>query len=154
MTVTPPEADPDSILLTTKTSLGLEAAYTPFDGEIIIHINSVLANLNQLGIGPDGGMIVTGTDETWTDFLLRADELVSDPRLNHVKSYMFLRLKMLFDPPSTGYTVSAIEKMIQEAEWRIMVAQDDVIHPRTLPETVVYDEGASIEEVVLDGGSP
>jgi hypothetical protein len=132
----------------------LPADYTPFDGEILIHINSVLANLNQLGIGPEGGMFITGVDETWSDFLVRVDELVPDPRLNHVKSYMTLRLKMIFDPPSVGYLVTSYEKMITEAEWRIMVAQDDVIHPRTLPTTVVYDEDASIEEVILDGGAP
>lgn len=153
MTVTPPEPDPDSILLTTKTSLGLEAAYTPFDGELIIHINSVLANLNQLGIGPDGGMFITGMDETWSDFLVRVDELVPDPRLNHVKTYMTLKLRMVFDPPSTGYVVTSYEKMIQEAEWRIMVAQDDVIHPRTIPTEVVEDD-VFVDEVVLDGGAP
>lgn len=153
MTVTPPDPDPDSILLTAKRSLGLEADYAPFDGELIIHINSVLANLNQLGIGPEGGMFITGVDETWSDFLVRVDELMPDPRLNHVKSYMQLRLKMLFDPPSTGYVVTSYEKMIQEAEWRIMVAQDDVIHPRTIPTEVVTDD-VFVDEVVLDGGAP
>lgn len=154
MTETPPEPDQDSILLTTKRSLGLEPDYTPYDGEIIIHINSVLANLNQLGIGPAGGLAITGTDETWDDFLVRVDELVADPRLNHCKSYMYMRVKMLFDPPGTGYVLTAYEKMIQEAEWRIMVAQDDIIHP--LPPPVIsepYDIGG-YEEIILDGGAP
>lgn len=153
MTEPPVETDPDSILLTTKRSLGLEADYSPFDGEIIIHINSVLATLNQLGIGPAGGMLVTGTDETWTDFLVRVSETIADPRLNHVKSYMHMRVKMLFDPPNVGYVLTAYEKMIQEAEWRIMVAQDDIINPLPPPDTTT-DPYTWYEEVVFDGGAP
>jgi hypothetical protein len=99
MTVTPPEIPAGSILQTTKTSLGLAADYTPYDAEIVIAINSVLANLHQLGIGPDGGMSIDGYAQTWDDFLVRVDELVGDPRLNHVKSYMHMKVRMLFDPP-------------------------------------------------------
>jgi hypothetical protein len=153
MTTTPPEPPAGSILQTTKTSLGLAFDYTPYDNEIIIAINSVLANLNQLGIGPDGGMSIDGYDQTWDDFLVRVDETVADPRLAHCKSYMHLKVKMLFDPPSVGYLVDANAKMIEEAEWRIMVAQDDVIHPLPPPPPRVipwYED----EDVVLDGGGP
>lgn len=153
MTVTPPEYVPDSILQSTKKALGLTLDYTPFDAELVIHINSVLANLNQLGIGPDGGMLIEDETPTWSDFLRRVDEVVPDPRLNHVKSYVYMRVRMLFDPPSVGYLVTSYEKMILEAEWRIMVAQDDVIHPRApAPPPIIpwYVE----QEVVLDGGDP
>jgi hypothetical protein len=152
MTVTPPEIPAGSILQTTKTSLGLAADYTPYDAEIVIAINSVLANLHQLGIGPDGGMSIDGYAQTWDDFLVRVDELVGDPRLNHVKSYMHMKVRMLFDPPSVGYLVDAYNKMIQEAEWRIMVAQDDIINP--LPPPPPPLNPLEIDEVVLDGGAP
>lgn len=113
---------PNSILNDTKKALGLDPEYTPFDAEIIMHINSVLANLNQLGVGPETGLSIVGVNDGW-------DELISDEkRLNNVKSYMYLKVRMLFDPPSVGYVLTSMEKMIEEAEWRIMVAQDDIIH--------------------------
>jgi len=159
MTETPPEPNPDSILLTTKRTLGLDPDYTPYDGEIIVHINSVLANLNQLGLGPVGGMVIDGADATWTDFLVREEQTVPDPRLNHAKSYMHMRVKMLFDPPSVGYVLTAYEKMIQEAEWRLMVAQDDIINPLPPPEITNPDDLdedflADQHVIVLDGGAP
>lgn len=122
---------PNSILEETKQALGLAPDYTPFDAEIIMHINSVLANANQLGIGPDAGLLVVNSSDTW-------DELIgTELRLNHVKSWMFLKVKMLFDPPAVGYVLTAMEKMITEAEWRIMVAQDDIIHPAPPPVVVI-----------------
>lgn len=153
MSGTPPEIPTGSILQTTKTSLGLTDDYTPFDSEILIAINSVLANLNQLGVGPDGGMSIDGYTQTWDNFLIRVDETVADPRLSHVLSYMHLRVRMLFDPPGVGYLITAYEKMIAEAEWRIMVAQDDVIHPLPpAPPPIIpwYVD----EDIVLDGGAP
>lgn len=150
MTVTPPEVPDGSILQTTKTSLGLAVDYTPFDAELIVHINSVLATLTQLGIGPSGGMSITGYSETWDAFMLRTDELVADPRLNAVKSYMYLRVRMLFDPPSVGYVVTAMEKQIEQLEWRIMVAQDDIINP--LPPVITDVTDIFGEDVILDGG--
>jgi hypothetical protein len=118
-----------SILDDTKAALGLASDYTPFDAEIIMHINSVLANLNQLGIGSDAGMEIVNKNNTW------AELIGEENRLNHVKSYMYLKVKMLFDPPNTGYVLTAMEKQIDQAEWRITVAQDDIIHP--LPPAVV-----------------
>lgn len=114
---------PGSILVETKAALGLAADYTPFDPEIIMHINSVLSDLNQLGIGPEAGFEITDDSQTWTDFL--ADEL----RLNNVKSYVQLSVKMKFDPPSVGYVLTAMEKQLEKAEWRINVAREEITYP-------------------------
>jgi len=108
-----------SILDSVKKSLNLAADYTPFDEDIIMHINSVLSTLWQLGVGPTDGFMITDKETTWDTFL------GSDPRLNHVKTYMFLRVKLLFDPPNTGFTTAAIERQIEQLEWRLNVQRED-----------------------------
>ena len=146
MTVTPTEPVPNSILDTTKKALGLDADYTPFDPEIIMHINSVLADLNQLGLGPSAGFMIEDRAATWDQFLaptlppVDPPVAAGDPRFNNVKSYAFLKVKMLFDPPNTGYVLTAMEKLIEQAEWRINVAREDIVNPpppKVLP--VPYD---------------
>jgi hypothetical protein len=139
MTETPPEPVPNSILGTTKKALGLAEDYTPFDPELIMHINSVLADLNQLGIGPGLGFMIEDGTATWDQFLgptvppaTVVDPPVppvADPRFNSVKSYMFLKVRMLFDPPGVGYVLTAMEKLIEQAEWRINVAREDIVNP-------------------------
>ena len=105
MTVTPPEAPANSILAETKKALGLAPEYAPFDADILMHINSVFADLHQLGVGPTDGFSIVNAQDTW-------DELIgTDKRLNNVKSYVFLRVKMLFDTPTTGYVLTAREKI-------------------------------------------
>lgn len=121
----------NSILDDTKKALGLAWDYAAFDSEIIMHINSVLADLNQLGVGPADGLIIVNSSDTW-------DELIaSEKRLNHVKSYIHLRVKMLWDPPTVGYVLTSMEKMIEKAEWRVMVAQDEILNPTVV--TTVSD---------------
>lgn len=119
-----------SILTDTKKALGLADDYTVFDQEIIMFINSVMSDLNQLGVGPPAGYAIANNTDTWDELL--ADEL----KLNSVQSYMFLRVKMLFDPPTVGYVLTAMEKMIDEAVWRITVGQDEIVHPPPPPVVV------------------
>lgn len=137
MTVTPPETDPNgSILTTVKQALGLAADYTAFDNELIMHINSVLADLNQLGFGPDGGFEIEDATKNWSDFLVvdfTAETLAPEPRYNAVKSYMYLRVRMLFDPPTVGYQIDAMQKLLDRAEWRINIAREDIVHPAPPP---------------------
>lgn len=121
----------DSILHDTKDALGYAFDYGPFDAEIILHINSVLADLNQLGIGPLEGFSIVDADQTWSDFM--ADE----KRLNNVKSYVYLAVGMLHDPPNTGYVLDARTKQLEKAEWRINVAREEIDHPYVAP---VVDE--------------
>lgn len=105
--------DKASILLSVKKMLGITEDYEQFDVDIIIHINSVLMVLNQLGVGPDEGFAITGPQEVWTDFMGDATDLEA------VKSYVYMKVKMLFDPPMTSSMADAMNRLISELEWRI-----------------------------------
>lgn len=111
-------AVPNSILHTTKKLLGLEYDYTRFDTDIIIHINSAFAQLAQLGAGPEEGFEIEDETALWSDFL------GGNKLLNQIKSYMYLKVRMLFDPPTTSFDLAAKKEQITEWEWRINVAAD------------------------------
>lgn len=108
----------DSILDTTKKSLGLGPEYDVFDPDIIMHINTVFVTLNQLGIGPPEGFMIEDDEATWNTFL------GDDVRLNSVKTYMSLSVRMLFDPPATSFLMASYEKQIQQIEWRLSIHHD------------------------------
>lgn len=103
-----------SILLTTKKMLGIAEEYHAFDLDIIIHINSVFLNLNQLGIGPIAPFQITGVDETWSDF-------VDVSKIPGVQTYVYLKTRLLFDPPTNSFLVDNMQKQIAELEWRMNV---------------------------------
>lgn len=113
-------ATTDSILLTVKSKLGLEAEYTPFDAEIILDINTVLAKLTQAGIGPRAGFEITDDTQTWEDFV------GTDPRLNMVKTYTALDVRMLFDPPQSSAAMENMKAQIQEYIYRLNVHEEIV----------------------------
>lgn len=102
-----------SILKSTKKILGIDAEYTAFDLDILTHINSAFSVLNQLGIGPANGFMIEDDQITWDAFF------GTDPRLNLIKTYVYLKVRMLFDPPNTSYLIDAQNKQIQEYEWRL-----------------------------------
>lgn len=106
----------ESILNSIKKLLGITAEYEHFDPDITMHINSVFVILNQLGVGPDTPFSITGDSETW-------DQFIDEAKLNMVKSYMYLKVRLLFDPP-TGSVQDAIKNQIAELEWRLNVAVD------------------------------
>ena len=109
----------DSILDSTKKLLNIQPDNTVFDTDILMHINSVFATLNQLGLGPDEGYFIEDNSATWTDYLH------DDPRLNDVRLYTYLRTKILFDPPSGSYhLVISMEERIKEIEWRLNVKRE------------------------------
>lgn len=111
----------ESILNSIKKLLGIDAAYPHFDADIIMHINSVFSILTQLGVGPSNGFSITGPDEKWSDFI--------SENQNHfalVKSYMHLKVKLLFDPPLGSAVIESINRQISEFEWRLFVAADPV----------------------------
>jgi hypothetical protein len=108
-----------SILISTKKVLGIAEDYDAFDLDIITHINSAFSTLTQLGVGPAAGFMIQDTTETWSDFI--GDDL----QYNAVKSYVFLKTRQLFDPPSTSYLISAVEKQIQELEWRLNTHREE-----------------------------
>lgn len=117
-----------SILTSTKNTLGVEEDYTAFDPQIIMHINSVFSTLQQLGIGPEAGFQIEDADAAWSDFL------GTDLRLNAVKTYMYLRVRLLFDPPSTPHAITAFEKQIEQAEWRLNVHREYEVSKTTSAE--------------------
>ena len=92
-----------SILKSTKKILGVGEADTSFDVDIAFHINSVLSILNQVGIGPADGYMIEDDTATWDAFI------GTDPRLNLVKTYLYLKVRLLFDPPGTSYAINAME---------------------------------------------
>lgn len=106
-----------SILNDVKHQLGHLPEQTAFDTDIIIGINSVFSTLTQLGVGPVEGYMITGADNQWNEF-------TDDARLNSIKSYIFLKVKLMFDPPGTGFVVASMERQIQELEYRINVVVD------------------------------
>ena len=124
-----------SILDSTKKTLGLSPDYDVFDPDIIMHINTVFSFLQQLGVGPTEGFMIEDASTTW-------DEFISDTRLNSIKSYIFLRVKLLFDPPQTSFVLSAMKEQIQELEWRINVHRE------------MYNDPTIIDSDIIDGGSP
>lgn len=111
----------ESILESVKGTLGIPEMYQHFDQQILFHLNSVLAILPQLGVGPKEGFVVCNDLETWRDLI--GD--VTDPnRFLYVKSYVCLRVRLLFDPPTSSGGVEAMERQMRELEWRITVTHD------------------------------
>lgn len=110
----------DSILTSIKKLLGITAEYTQFDTDLIIHINSVFSILTQLGVGPSTGFSIHDEYSVWTDFL------PEDPRLEMVKTYVYLKVRLMFDPPDRSAVADAMKRQIDELEFRLNVAADQV----------------------------
>lgn len=106
-----------SILDDIKHMLGILPEETAFDVDIINFINGAFGTLTQLGVGPVVGFQITNKDNQWAEFY-------TDPRLSAVRTYIFLRTKIAFDPPTTGFTQQAYERQIQELEFRLNVVAD------------------------------
>lgn len=107
-----------SILTSIKKLLGIAEDYSEFDEDIITHINTVFLNLTQLGVGPKEGFSIEDDTTEW-------DEFINDnAQLQAVKSYMYLKVKLLFDPPLSSSVIESMNRMIAELEWRLNVAVD------------------------------
>ena len=107
-----------SILTSIKKLLGVAEDYTEFDEDIITHINSVFLNLTQLGVGPEEGFMIKDDTAVWEDFI---DD---SAKLQAIKTYMYLKVKLLFDPPLSSSVTESFTRMIAELEWRLNVAVD------------------------------
>ncbi|MCM1524019.1 MAG: hypothetical protein NC120_06135 [Ruminococcus sp.] len=107
----------DSILVSVKKLLGIGEEYEHFDPDIIMHINSVILSLNQLGVGKEG-FTVTGKNDTWSEFL-------GDGSIEAVKSYVSLKVRTMFDPPVSSAVSEAVNANIRELEWRICLAAEN-----------------------------
>lgn len=109
-----------SILATIKKMLGYDDDYTPFDTDIIVPINSALMTLTQLGVGPKEGFSISGYDAKWSDFI------TNETKLEGVKTYVYLKTKMIFDPPTNSYLMDAMKENAQELEFRLNVQAESV----------------------------
>lgn len=112
-----------SILSSIKQVVGIEADDTAFDTDILMHTNTAFFTLNQLGIGPESGFMIYDSSTVWADYL------GADLNLNAVKTYIFLRVRTLFDPPSTSFHQESINKQITELEWRLNTEREYRAHP-------------------------
>lgn len=108
--------DNESILTSIKKNIGYDEAYEEYDKDLIMHINSVFSILNQLGAGPKEGFYISDKSKKWSDY-------IDDPyKLQFIKSYVYLKVKMIFDPPTSSSVIESFNKMISEYEWRITEA--------------------------------
>lgn len=110
----------ESILTSTKKMLGIAEEYDYFDKDIIIHINSVFLNLAQIGVGPEEGFLIEDDTSEWTDFIGDVAQLQA------VKSYMYLKVRLLFDPPLNSAVLESMNRMIAEYEWRLRLAAENL----------------------------
>ena len=108
----------DSILTSIKKLLGITEEYEHFDQDIIIHINTALMILTQLGVGPSEGFFIKDKYALWSDFIPDVKTLEA------VKSYIYLKVRMLFDPPTSSSLMNAMEQNMKEIEWRLNVASE------------------------------
>lgn len=108
----------ESILTSIKKMIGITEDDTHFDSEIIIHINTAFVVLTQLGAGPPEGFTIQDKNSVWSDFL------ADNKRLEFVKSFVYLKVKLIFDPPLSSAVIESINRTVEELEWRIMVEID------------------------------
>jgi len=110
-----------SILNSIKKLLGIEPGDTSFDEELIMDINSALTIVNQLDIGPPGGFSIEDESAEWTDLLGERDDIAL------IKSYVYLKVRLMFDPPQNSFLVKSIEDQCKEFEWRLNVQVETVL---------------------------
>lgn len=127
----------DSILDSVKKSLGIPAEVTDFDPDVILFTNSAFSTLNQLGLGPVEGFEIEDAAAVWDTFTL------GDPRINSVKEYVYISVRLVFDPPQQGPLLQAYQNKLNELTWRLNVVR----------EGTVYGQGAILDGVI-DGGTP
>ena len=110
----------DSILLSVKKMIGIPNDYDVFDTDIILHINTVFDSLNQMGVGPEEGFSISDSSTEWSEFL------TFGKNSEMVKTYMYLKVRMLFDPPSNGTLSTVLSEQIKEYEWRLLIFADQL----------------------------
>jgi hypothetical protein len=115
--------NPQSILDCVKKALGIDPDYAAFDLDIVMHTNTAFSVLTQLGVGPVEGFAIEDDTELWSSY--SADLVL----LAGVKSYIYLKVRLLFDPPATSFTIAAMENLVKEMEWRLNVAAEAINKP-------------------------
>lgn len=133
-------ANPESILDTIKQALGIADDYTAFDLEVTIFINSAIGNLQQMGVGASTGFAIADRTTLWSQFVTQLSYL------GMVKSYIYMAVRLAFDPPATSFGLDAVTKQLEQLAWRICVAVEAVSPPS---DPFAVEE---ILEYVPDGG--
>lgn len=110
----------DSILTSIKKLLGITEDCTDFDIDIIMHINSVFSVLTQLGVGPSKGFSIDDKATTWDEYM------PDNPKFNMIKTYVYQKVRLAFDPPSNSTVLASTERMVQELEFRLKVEAESV----------------------------
>ena len=111
----------DSILATVKKMLGIDEAYLPFDTDIILFINSALMTLHQRGVGPDEGLSISDYTTTWSE-LLKDNGVM----LRATQEYVYMKVKMVFDPPGNSFVMTAMQERCKEIEQRLVMQAESV----------------------------
>ena len=109
----------ESILISIKKLLGIAADYTQFDADIIMHINTVFMVLNQLGVGPKDGFIIEDDLAVWEDFIQ------GRKKIEATKTFVYLKVRLLFDPPASSAAIESINRQASEYEWRLNVMAEE-----------------------------
>lgn len=109
----------ESILDSIKAMLGIDPLCEDFDLIIINHINSAFMTLSQLGVGPEGGFRIRNNSNEWRDYFSEADDT------DAIKDYIYLKVKMIFDPPINGSVIESYKESIRELEWRLMIQKEE-----------------------------
>lgn len=102
----------DSILESIKKLLGIPKEYEAFDADVIMHINTAFAILNQLGLGPEGGYGIEGYDEVWDDYIVSYN-------MSMIKTFIYLKVRLAFDPPSSTALIESMQRTLDELTWRL-----------------------------------
>lgn len=115
----------ESILTSIKKLLGIDEAYEAFDTDIIIHINSIFSVLNQLGVGPKETFSITDKTQTWDEFMKTWEDGSDRIDMGMVKTYVYLKVRMIFDPPTNSSAMDAFNAQAAELEWRLNTLCDE-----------------------------
>lgn len=124
----------------------IDPAYTAFDQDILTHINAIISTLQQMGLGSTAEIFFVEDDEAvWTDF-------EPDPQvMNHIRTYVYLKVRLIFDPPSTSFVLTAMEKQAEELEFRLSLAREQVLWTDPDPDLDPGEDELPIPGVI-DGG--
>lgn len=134
-----------SILTSTKKVLNVAPDDTSFDDDIITHINTAFSYLTDLGVGPVSGFVIESADEEWASYYPNEDDPAKlKVELSKVKTAVFLRVRLLFDPPTTTFLLDAVKEQLREAEWRLNATREESEWVDPAPEEVL----------IVDGGDP
>lgn len=109
----------ESILISMRKQIGLDKDCSDFDSDLIMHINSAFLNLKQIGVGPDEGYAIENDEDEWNDYIDIEEHPELKTLLSAIKTFIFIKVKLIFDPPQSSAVSALLKEALAEAEWRI-----------------------------------